>query len=72
MALAGKDGKDSIRLMLELPDGRKELVFESLEVVANTESHVVVLFSNDRGERVRATLPKAMLRQVASLKVLWW
>jgi hypothetical protein len=57
--------------MLELPDGRRELVFGSLEVVANTDAHVVVLFSNDHGERARATLPKAMLRQLASIKGLW-
>jgi hypothetical protein len=71
MTVAGKDAKDSVRLLLELSDGRQELVFDSLEVVANTEGHVVVLFSNDRGQKVRATLPKAKLRQMASLKMLW-
>ena len=71
MTAAGKDGKDSVRLVVELSAGRQELVFGSLEVVANTEGYVVVLFSNDRGEKVRATLPKKMLREVASLRTLW-
>ena len=71
MTVAGKHGKDSVRLLLDLPDGRQEFVFESLEVIANTEGHVVVLFSNDRCQKLRATLPKTKLRQMASLKMLW-
>jgi hypothetical protein len=71
MTVTGKDAKDSVRLLLDLGDGRQELVLDSLEVVANTEGHVVVLFSNDHGQKVRATLPKAKLRQMASFKMLW-
>lgn len=63
--------QDPARLLLELEDGRRELVFPTVEVVANTASHVVVRFANERGESVRATLPKALLRQVVSLKMLW-
>lgn len=63
--------QDPARLLLELEDGRREFVFPTVEVVANTASQVVVRFANERGETVRATLPKALLRQVVSLKMLW-
>lgn len=62
---------DPARLLLELEEGRRELVFPTVEVVANTASHVVVRFANEHGQSIRATLPKALLRQVVSLKMLW-
>ncbi len=71
MTRAASDASDPARLVLELPDGRRELVLPEVEVVTDSGSHVVVRFSNDRGETVRAILPKAMLRRVVSLKMLW-
>lgn len=71
MTRASASDPEPARLVLDLADGRRELAFPRVQVVANTAGHVVVLFANDQGETVRATLPKALLRQVVSLKLLW-
>ncbi len=59
------------RVVIEAPHVRHEFAFDKAEVSTVTSTHVVVVLSNDRGERVRAVLPKSMLRSVVSWKVLW-
>ncbi|MCS6878937.1 MAG: hypothetical protein RMK73_05770 [Geminicoccaceae bacterium] len=71
--MAQEEGRseDAARVVIESSQGRQELVFEKAEVTTVTSAHVVVLLSNAKGEKVRAVLPKSMLRQVVSLKMLW-
>lgn len=71
MALAEQSPSESARLVIESPQGRHEFTFEQAEVSTVTANHVVVLLRNAKGEQARAVLPKAMLRKVASLKLLW-
>lgn len=71
MALSEQAPQDSARIVIETSQGRHEFVFEQAEVSTVTSAQVVVLLSNAKGERARAVLPKAMLRKVASLKLLW-
>jgi hypothetical protein len=59
------------RIVLVDPLGEREFVFEKAEIVANSYSDVVVQFENERGERLRATLPKSMIRQVVSFRMLF-
>ena len=59
------------RIVLVDALGERELVFEKAEIVANSYSDVVVQFANARGERMRATLPQSMIRQVVSFRMLF-
>ncbi|MCS6779820.1 MAG: hypothetical protein NZ555_08975 [Geminicoccaceae bacterium] len=71
MALGEQGPGDTARLVIESPQGRHEFAFEHAEISTVTSAHIVVLLSNAKGEKARAVLPKAMLRKVASLKLLW-
>jgi hypothetical protein len=69
-----KDKKATVstaRIVLEDEQGKRELAFDKAEIVANTDSAVVVQFENEQGERMRATLPKSMLKQVISFRMLF-
>lgn len=58
-------------LRLDLKGIEAEVAFDEIRVAANTDTQLVILMTNQAGERVHVLLPKKTLKELVNWKTLW-
>jgi hypothetical protein len=65
-----KPAQAKATLRLELNTIEANVEFDEIRLTANTEAHVVIVLTNQAGERVSVLLPKKTLKEVVSWRTI--